>query len=189
MISRSTVQNGTNFICPFRASWPRGKKVMFENIENIPHRHLRSTISAQRPPRTRRKRHRSTRENMENTSRINRRRRKLSRIRSPGTPGFNWDLCTSCKKGAAGLDAQGEHTKYSSTQARRREYANWSWLRGPSVTQDTDNSKCEAYCSKEDTKRVGPTQEPMVSNLFNMRIGRKNGWFHWIRAIPLVSLR
>ena len=113
---------------------------------------------------------------------------KVLRIRNSDTPGFNWDYARPTRR-MGGLDAQGEHTKYSSTQARRREYANWSWLRGPSVTQDTDNSKYEAYCSKEYTKRVGPTQEFMVSNLFNMRIGRKNGWFHWIRAIPLVSLR
>ena len=95
-----------------------------------------------------------------------------------------------------GSDEQDDHSKYSSTQARRREYADCPRLRGPGVTNDADNSQYEAYCSKQDTKRVGPTQEMgryirrhEWTNLLNMGMGRDNGWFYCIRALPLVSLR
>jgi len=77
-----------------------------------------------------------------------------------------------------GADEQDDHNKYSPPQACGREYANFSWLHGPSETQDTDNSKYEACSGKEDTKRVCPIQEMGRyarrgrSNLFDVGVRR-----------------
>lgn len=75
-------------------------------------------------------------------------------------------------------DEQDDRSKYSPAQAYGREHPNFSWLRGPSVTQDSDNSKYEAYSSKEDTKRMCLIQEmgrytrPEWSNLLNVGVRR-----------------
>lgn len=64
-------------------------------------------------------------------------------------------------KGGVGVGSnkQDDHGKQRSAQTYRCKYTNCRWLRCPGVAEDTGNSEYEAYRSKEDTKRVSPTQE------------------------------